>query len=89
MNCERFHANQFRLVLHVAAYLLYQTLQDTLAAVAPGTEWAQVGTLRTKRVKVATRVVQRCRAVRVQLPTCYPWQGLWRQLLRTLALAPT
>lgn len=83
LSCERFGANQFRLVLHVAAYILCQALQDALAAVAPGTEWAhlQVGTLQAKLLKIAARVIVRCRAIRVQLPTSYPWQGLWRQLL--------
>jgi DDE family transposase len=79
-------ANQFRLVLHVAAYVLYQTLQDTLVRVAPAAEWAraQVGTIRSKLLKVAARVRERCRVVRIQLPTSYVWQTLWRQLLAAL-----
>jgi hypothetical protein len=90
LSCHSFAANQFRLVLHVAAYLLYQALQDALAVVAPTTEWgkAQVGTLRTKLLKVAARVVERCRRVRVHLPTSYPWQTLWRKLLAALSPPP-
>jgi Transposase DDE domain group 1 len=86
LSCEWFLANQFRLVLHVAAYILYQTVQDTLAAVAPASEWvgAQVATIRVKLFKVAARVRARCRVVRVQLPTSYPWQPLWRKLLAAL-----
>jgi hypothetical protein len=86
LSCHSFLANQFRLLLHVAAYMLYQALQDALAVVAPGTEWAkaQVGTIRTRLLKVAARVLDRCRAVRVQMPSSYPWQMLWRKLLSAL-----
>jgi hypothetical protein len=89
LSCHSFWANQFRLVLHVAAYLLFQALQDALAAVAPGTQWAraQAGTIRTKLLKVAARVVERCRVVRMHLPTSYPWQALWRKVLSTLSPA--
>jgi hypothetical protein len=82
LSCEEFLANQFRLVLHVGAYMLIQTLQEGLA----GTEWetAQAGTLRVKLLKVAARVLVRCRRVRVQLPTSYPWQRAWRQLVSFL-----
>jgi Transposase DDE domain group 1 len=77
LSCCEFMANQFRLVLHVAAYMLIQTLQEGLAGTA--LETAQAGTIRVKLLKVAARVLMRCRGVRVQLPTSYPWQGLWRQ----------
>jgi hypothetical protein len=82
LSCQQFLANQFRLVLHVAAYMLIQTLQEGLG----GTELAaaQAGTLRVKLLKVAARVLVRCRGVRVQLPTSYPWQRLWRGLVAWL-----
>ncbi len=86
LSCQHFLANQFRLVLHVAAYMLIQTIQEGLV----GTQLAeaQAGTLRVKLLKVAARVLVRCRGVRVQLPTCYPWQGLWRQLVQFLQGTP-
>lgn len=82
LSCREFLANQFRLVLHVAAYMLIQTMQEGIL----GTELAaaQAGTIRVKLLKVAARVVVRCRVVRVQLPTSYPWQGVWRQLVALL-----
>lgn len=91
LSCHAFPANQFRLLLHAAAYALYQTVQDTLAAVAPATEWAtaQVSTLRARLFKVAARVVVRCRVVRVHLPSSYPWQVLWRKLVLALVMGPT
>lgn len=82
LSCQAFRANQFRLLLHVGAYVLVQTIQEALA----GTEWAaaQAGTVREKLLKVAARVLERCRVVRVQLPTSYPWQRVWRRLMAVL-----
>jgi hypothetical protein len=82
LSCQEFRANQFRLILHGAAYMLIQTLQEALGGTALAE--AQAGTLRVKLLKVAARVLVRCRVVRVQLPTCYPWQGIWRKLVRFL-----
>jgi len=82
LSCQAFLANQFRLLLHVAAYALVQTLQTALAGT--GLARAQAGTLRVQLLKVAARVWVRCRVVRVQLPTSYPWQRLWRQLVAGL-----
>jgi hypothetical protein len=82
LSCPAFAANQFRLLLHVAAYLLMQTLQDGLA----GSAWggAQAGTLRGALLQVAARVIERWRVVRVHLPTSYPLQGVWRRLVAWL-----
>jgi Transposase DDE domain group 1 len=82
LSCQEFLANQFRLLLHVGAYLLIQTVQRGLS----GTEWAsaQAGRIRVALLKVAARVRVRCRGVRVQMPTSYPWQRLWRQLVQQL-----
>jgi hypothetical protein len=86
LSCEMARANQFRLRLHVAAYHLFQSVQDHLEKLAPQSEWAraQVGTLREKLLKVAARVRVRCRTTRVQLPSCYPWQELWARLVEAL-----
>jgi hypothetical protein len=82
LSCQEFLANQFRLLLHVGAYLLIQTMQQGLA----GTEWAnaQAGTIRVMLLKVAARVLVRCRVVRVQMPKSYPWQGVWQRLVQWL-----
>lgn len=92
LSCEFRRANQFRLVLHVAAYHLYQQVQDALAAVTGSkSEWqrAQVATIREKLCKVAARVRTRCRTVRVSLPNSYPWADVWRALVLHLSQAPT
>jgi hypothetical protein len=86
LSCSSFLANQFRLLLHAAAYLLYQALQETVRAVAPTHELAraQVGTLRTRFLKVAARVRERCRVIRVHLCTNFPLQPLWKRVLEIL-----
>lgn len=78
-SCHRFLANQFRLLLHAAAFILMQGLRGLLA----GTELAaaQACTLRVKLLKVGARVRETLRRRWVQLPTSYPWQQLWEMVL--------
>jgi hypothetical protein len=82
LSCCEFRANQFRLLLHVGAYLLVQEMQEALS----GTEMAQAqaGTIRVRLMKVAARVIERCRVVRVQMPSSYPWQEMWRRMVERL-----
>lgn len=86
-SCHRFRANQFRLILHAAACVLWRAVQDALQ----GTSWAhkQIGTLRLMLVKIGARVVQSCRRICLHLPTSCPHQGLWRYLHRQLLPLPT
>jgi len=76
-SCPRFLANQFRLLMAAAAYILYRALRSKLA----DTELAkaQVGTLRELLVFVGARVVETVRRVRVYLPTSHPHQELFRR----------
>lgn len=80
LSCHRFWANQFRLLLHSAAYLLLQAMRAALA----GTELAhaQVSTLRLRLLKVGARVVESVRRVWLHLPSTYPWAYLWPRLAR-------
>jgi hypothetical protein len=82
LSCSTFLANQFRLLLHAAAYLLYQALQAAIRAAAPQSEWAkaQVETLRSRFLKVAARVRERCRVVRVHLCSSFPHRVLWQAM---------
>ncbi len=75
LSCHRFWANQFRLLLHAAAYLLFQHLRAMLA----GTELAkaQVETLRLRLLKVGARVRESVRRVWVQLPQAYGGMAHW------------
>jgi Transposase DDE domain group 1 len=78
-SCHRFLANQFRLLLSSAAYVLVQALRRTALA---GTELAQaqVGTIRRKLFKVAARVVVSVRRVVFQLASSYPYQEMFREV---------
>ena len=81
-SCHRFYANQFRLLLHVAASVLMSALQASLE----GTKWsaAQVDTLRTRLLKVGARVVESCRKIWFHLPTAFPNQDIWNILHQRL-----
>jgi hypothetical protein len=78
-SCHRFVANQFRLLLSSAAYVLMQALRRTALA---GTELAeaQVGTIRLKLIKVAARVVVTARRVMFHLASGYPYQTIFREV---------
>jgi hypothetical protein len=54
LSCHRFFANQFRLLLHAAAYLLLDALRRRL--VARGVRRMQLDTLRLLLIKVGGRV---------------------------------
>ena len=86
-SCHRFLANQFRLLLSSAAYVLVQALRRTAL---PGTdlEKAQVGTIRLKLLKVAARVVVTARRVVFHLASSYPYRAAWRQVFARLASGP-
>jgi hypothetical protein len=83
-SCRRFAANQFRLLLSSAAYVLVQALRRTALA---GTELAraQVGTIRLRLLKVAARVVVTARRVVFHLASSYPYRGLFERARRRLA----
>jgi hypothetical protein len=79
-SCHKFLANQFRVLLSSAAYVLVQALRRTTLV---GTELAvaQVGTIRLKLFKVAARVLVSVRRVVFQLSSSYPYQALFREVV--------
>jgi len=79
-SCTSFLANQFRLLIALAAYILYRALRDKLQGTPLAK--AQVRTLREKLVLVGARVVETVRRVRVYLPESYPERALFRQAAR-------
>jgi hypothetical protein len=85
-SCSRFLANQFRLLLAVAAYALFQTLQGFARATALGA--AQVWTLRERLVKIAVWVERSVRRIVLHLPQSFPWRATWRQLAAAVGARP-
>jgi hypothetical protein len=85
-SCHRFLANQFRVLLTAAAYILFQALQ----AHTPGTACAdaQVGTLRERLLKLAVWIKGSARRIVLQLPRTYPWLTTWRQIARAVGAVP-
>jgi hypothetical protein len=75
---HRFWANQFRLLLHAAAYWLLDTLRAWL--VAAGSPRTQLDTLRLQLLKIGGRVYQLRRHVRLALASGHPGQALWTLL---------
>lgn len=73
-SCTSFSANQFRLFLHSAAYVLLHTFRRLHLK---GTEWAsaQFDTIRLKIIKIGARIRQLSRKIRIHLPTSFPWKG--------------
>lgn len=78
LSCHRFVANQFRLLLHAAAYWLMDTLRRKL--VDEGIERMQLDTLRLRLVKIGGRVRELLTKVRLHLASGHPGQHLWHAL---------
>ena len=81
-SCTGFVANQVRVAMTAAAYLLYQELRWQLRKTE--LKRAQVGRLRTVLLKVSARVVESVRRVVFHLPTSYPFEVLWRRAAHAL-----
>ena len=77
-SCHRFFANQFRLFLHSAAYVLIHAMRKS---VFRGTEWANatMQTIQLKAFKIGARVTELKTRIKVELPTAFPQQELIRK----------
>jgi hypothetical protein len=85
-SCARFRANQFRVLLTAAAYVLFQELQRHAPHTTGAT--AQVSTLRERLLKVAVWVERSVRRIVLHLPSAFPWLGPWRDLAQALGATP-
>ncbi|MGH7347676.1 MAG: IS1380 family transposase [Candidatus Rokuibacteriota bacterium] len=81
-SCSRFLANQFRVLLSLAAYMLFQELQRRARGTACAD--AQVTTLRERLIKLAVWVERSVRRIVLHLPATCPWRSTWRQLARAV-----
>jgi hypothetical protein len=77
-SCSRFVANQFRVLLTAAAYVLMQIVRG--AAAKTSLARAQVSTLRERLLKLGARVVESVRRVVLHLPRSFPDQDAWRHI---------
>jgi hypothetical protein len=83
LSCHRFVANQLRLTLHAAAYVLLTALKRYLKGTV--LEKAQIGTIRCHLIKIGAQVVQSCRRLWVHLAGGYPLKTLFIHLCHRLA----
>ena len=89
MSCHRFAANQFRLFLHSAAYVLYDTLRREILG-HTALKKATMETLRLKLIKIGARVEELKTRIKVILPSSCPMEPILRQSFEMLGrLRPT
>jgi len=86
LSCHRFLANQFRLLLHTAAYCLFWLLRHHLQGTELAT--AQVNTLRLKLLKIGARIRETSRRIWVHLASGCPYRDLLALVLQNLRASP-
>ena len=83
-SCHRFLANQFRLFLHSAAYVLLHALRTEVLRIP---QWRNVTiqTLRLNFLKIAARVKVLQTRIKIEFPSTYPLKRLMTSRLQLLA----
>src|SRR4030095_12932189 len=83
-SCHRFEANQFRVFLHSAAYVLLDTLRREVFKTAP---WAcaTLETIQLHLLKLGARVQELTDRITISLPSSCPVAPLLRRSLTLLA----
>jgi hypothetical protein len=82
-SCQKFLANQFRVLLSAAAYVLVEAVRR-LGLVGSQLERAQVTTIRLRLLKVAAQVRVSARRVYLRIASGFPLQDLFAQVLERL-----
>ena len=86
-SCSKATANQFRLVLHTAAYWLLHTLHG-LAPKRSFWREAQFDTFRLMLIKVVARVTELATRIKLALSSSYPYQRSFMLLAQRAARPP-
>ena len=79
-SCHRFEANQFRLLVHSAAYVLMHALQH-IGLKDTRWETANFDTIQLRLLKIGARVREQATLIRFHFATSYPLQDVWRRIL--------
>src|SRR3954470_15692468 len=87
ISCSKATANQFRLVLHTAAYWLLHTLRG-LAPKRSFWRAAQLDTIRLALIKVVGRVTELASRIELALPSDYPYRDSLTLLAARAARPP-
>ena len=83
-SCQSPLANQFRLVLHTAAYWLMLALRDAVPRRMP-LAWSEFATLRQRLLKIGARVVEKAARIRIHFASACPDAAVFRLLAGRLA----
>ena len=85
-SCHGWWANQFRVLLSAAAYVLMETIRRVGLQ---GTELAraQAGTIRLKLLKIGTVIVRNTRRIRLFFSSAYPDRELFASVCDALSSA--
>jgi hypothetical protein len=86
-SCTRFWANQLRVTMTAAAYVLLQELQ--LRADRTALAGAQVARLRQALLTIGVHVSRSVRRIVLHFPQSHPEAGIWLHLARDLAAPRT
>jgi hypothetical protein len=83
-SCHKFEANQFRLFLHSAAYVLMHNLRTTGLR---GTAWsrAQFDQIQLRVLKVGARIEELKTKIRFHFPSSFPLKGLYERIVSNLS----
>jgi hypothetical protein len=84
-SCHRFAANQFRIFLHSAAYVLIHYLQHVVLRTTEF-EHATMKTVQLKLFKIGARVRECKTRIKIELPSSFPAQDIFRSAYRELQL---
>jgi hypothetical protein len=85
-SCHAFAANQFRVLLAAAAYVLFDHIRRT-ALIGSELERAEVGTIRLRLLRVGALVQKTVRRIVVRIATGFPGQELFRRVAARLRRA--
>jgi len=85
-SCSDFFANQLRVLITAAAYILMQEVR--LAAKGTSCERAQVSTLRDRLIKLGAWIETSVRRIVVHLPTGALHRCEWQRIARSLGAVP-
>ena len=86
-SCTSFKANQLRLLMTAAAYVLMQELR--LHARRTGCAHSQVNTLRLRLLKLGVWIESSVRRIVLHLPTSTPYADDWRRIACSVGAVPT
>jgi len=86
-SCTSFKANQLRVLMTAAAYVLMQEIR--LVAKHSACARAQVSTLRLRLLKVSAWIEVSVRRIVLHLPKTMPYASEWQRIARSLGAVPT